>query len=332
MMNRPILGISHYPIVLAALSNIVRIVDAHGGLRDERGIQLPEVLTGVGLAKRAIAAAAGDENATAAAASILALAPRAEAMRYKIALASCRVAFARIEAETVSVLESESDLTPSVRASLGFVLRAAAASRKLIGNAEGEGLDFVGILAAVLPYAESRAEDLEMYKAANNEEAAYPGAIEAWAAVEAGKEALGLLIDPARNDEAEGQDGAKPAPVDDTAPGEAMTMKALKRARFDLLALDVHNNCAETIALVEHAIEKLRQTGEVFRAATPDLSSNAVAGDPAVELPPGYWIRDDGALIVPGFVGRPRGASALYARFDRVEAESGQVLKSKNGD
>lgn len=42
-------------------------------------------------------------------------------------------------------------------------------------------------LAEVLPYAESRAEDLETFKAAGNEDPEFPGAVEARAAVVRGQ-------------------------------------------------------------------------------------------------------------------------------------------------
>lgn len=51
--------------------------------------------------------------------------------------------------------------------------------------------DFRALLAAVLPYAESRAEDLQEAKDEGNEDPAYPGAAEAWAAVQAAYAALG---------------------------------------------------------------------------------------------------------------------------------------------
>lgn len=47
-----------------------------------------------------------------------------------------------------------------------------------------ERAELLEALAAVLPYAESRAEDLSDHKEAGNEDPAYPGAAEAWEAVE----------------------------------------------------------------------------------------------------------------------------------------------------
>lgn len=51
--------------------------------------------------------------------------------------------------------------------------------------------DFRALLAAVLPYAESRAEDLQEAKDEGKEDPAHPGAAEAWAAVQAAYAALG---------------------------------------------------------------------------------------------------------------------------------------------
>lgn len=97
-----------------------------------------------------------------------------------------------IDGSGTEIVDSDDCIIATVHPS--FLHKEAVTTDYQPGNARliAAAPTLLASLRAVLPYAMSRAEDLDEARASGNEDPAYPGALEAWQAIETAREALAL--------------------------------------------------------------------------------------------------------------------------------------------